>query len=447
MNENWLQRRLPNSSSRQQDHRTPFQRDRARILHSAAFRRLQAKTQVMGVGQSDFYRTRLTHSLEAAQIGSGITAQLRSKFGDQCQKLLPREDSLIEAICLAHDIGHPPFGHGGEVALNFMMHSFGGFEGNGQTFRIVTKLEPYTEHFGMNLSRRTLIGLMKYPQIIDRLACPQVPAAPVNFRQLKASDWHPPKGLYADDIELLEWVLAPLSTNDKKQFQKISINTDKHHRTKFKSFDCSIMELADDIAYGIHDMEDAIVTGVVNKDSFIEYVVKPLTQLNDNWLNELIKSLASKLFSHQHHLQKDAIGALVNYLITAIELIDLNETRDCDFAEPLLRFNAALPATQAQALQVFKDYVFKFVIKKTDIQRMEYKGQQIIMELFEAFASDPQRLLPESTCQRWLLACENSQNPQRVIADYLSGMTDEFATKVYNSLFLANGLSVREENY
>ena len=155
MNENWLQRRFSNSLSRQQDHRSQFQRDRARILHSAAFRRLQAKTQVMGIGQSDFYRTRLTHSLEASQIGSGITAQLRSKFAQQCQHLLPAEDSLIEAICLAHDIGHPPFGHGGEVALNFMMHNFGGFEGNGQTFRIVTKLEPYTEHHGMNLSRRT----------------------------------------------------------------------------------------------------------------------------------------------------------------------------------------------------------------------------------------------------------------------------------------------------
>ncbi len=438
MNENWLQRRLNSGVSRQQDHRSPFQRDRARILHSAAFRRLQAKTQVMGVGQSDFYRTRLTHSLEASQIGSGITAQLRAKYPQQCQQLLPQDDSLIEAICLAHDIGHPPFGHGGEVALNYMMHNFGGFEGNGQTFRIVTNLEPYTEHFGMNLSRRTLLGLLKYPQIIDRLAKHQIPAAPVNFRQLKASDWHPPKGLYADDIEMLEWVLMPLSDNDKAQFQQLQAKENDHQKTKFKSFDCSIMELADDIAYGIHDLEDAIVTAMVAKDSFVAFVIEPLQMVDDAWLQTAVATLADKLFSRQHHLQKEAIGSLVNYLITSIELVDLNKTVGTDFVEPLLRFNAALPVKVAAVLTIFKQFVYRFVIKQTDIQRMEYKGQQIVMELFEAFNSDPQRLLPDATSQRWLYACENSQNPQRIIADYLSGMTDEYATKVYNSLFLAD---------
>ena len=109
-NDIWQQRRSNNVTNRQQDHRSPFQRDRARILHSAAFRRLQAKTQVMGVGQSDFYRTRLTHSLEVSQIGSGIVAQLKSKYVELGQVLFPEEDSLIESLCLAHDIGHPPFG-------------------------------------------------------------------------------------------------------------------------------------------------------------------------------------------------------------------------------------------------------------------------------------------------------------------------------------------------
>ncbi|MEW6996430.1 anti-phage deoxyguanosine triphosphatase [Colwelliaceae bacterium BS250] len=446
MNENWLQRRLSNSSSRQQDHRSSFQRDRARILHSAAFRRLQAKTQVMGIGQSDFYRTRLTHSLEAAQIGSGIAAQLRAKYPKQSSQLIPNDDSLIEAICLAHDIGHPAFGHGGEIALNYMMHNFGGFEGNGQTFRIVTNLEPYTEHFGMNLSRRTLLGLLKYPQIIDKLTKHQVPANPVNFRQLKASDWHPPKGLYNDDLAMLEWVLAPLSNADKTQFQQLSAVSNQHHKTCFKSFDCSMMELADDIAYGIHDMEDAIVTGMVTKQSFIDHVITPLRDLDDHWLTKSLDSLADKLFSKQHHLQKDAIGSLVNYLITAIELVDVNVTKQTDFDEPLLRFNAALPETVNAALKIFKRYVFEFVIKKTEIQRMEYKGQQIVMELFEAFASDPQRLLPKATSERWLRASENSQNPQRVIADYLSGMTDEYAIKVYNSLFLANAHQIVDEH-
>jgi len=110
MSQIWLERRSPSVVKRQHDHRSPFQRDRARILHSAAFRRLQSKTQVMGSGQSDFYRTRLTHSLEAAQIGSGIIAQLRSKYPLESTELFPDDDALIEALCLAHDIGHPPFG-------------------------------------------------------------------------------------------------------------------------------------------------------------------------------------------------------------------------------------------------------------------------------------------------------------------------------------------------
>ncbi|NMP15626.1 MULTISPECIES: anti-phage deoxyguanosine triphosphatase [unclassified Thalassotalea] len=447
MNENWLQRQDQGTRSRVLDHRSPFQRDRARILHSAAFRRLQSKTQVMGVGQSDFYRTRLTHSLEAAQIGSGICAQLRNKYPTLSQQLLPTEDALIEAVCLAHDIGHPPFGHGGEVALNFMMHNFGGFEGNGQTFRIVTKLEPYTEHFGMNLTRRTLLGLIKYPQVVERLANQQAQTPPVNFRQLKAGDWHPPKGLYKDDLKIIDWVLAPLSEKDRNEFQKVIVNGNGHHKTCYKSLDCSIMELADDIAYGIHDMEDAIVTRVVSRESFEQNVVRPLSELDDEFLNKHTTAIFEKLFSYKRYLQKDAIGMLVNYLITHIELQDLNDSIGTNFQEPLLRYNAALPAKQAQALKIFKDYVYKFVIKQPDIQRMEYKGQQIVMELFEAFASDPARLLPISTNERWQVACQQGENPHRVIADYLSGMTDEHAIRVYDSLFLSQGLNKSQDLY
>ncbi|WP_371373165.1 anti-phage deoxyguanosine triphosphatase [Thalassotalea aquiviva] len=445
MNQAWQYRQLDIQNTRLQDHRSPFQRDRARILHSAAFRRLQSKTQVMGVGMSDFYRTRLTHSLEAAQIGSGISAQLRSKYPKQCQQLLPQEDSLIESLCLAHDIGHPPFGHGGEVALNYMMHKFGGFEGNGQTFRIVTQLERYTEHYGMNLSRRTLLGLIKYPQFIDRLSNHE-PSEPVNFRQLKASDWQPPKGLYLDDSTAFHWVLEPLCDSDKELFQTIKQKKNTHHKTQFKSLDCSIMELADDIAYGIHDMEDAIVTGVVSKRSFVSAVTEKLVDIGGQWVEQHANTLAEKLFSNQHHQQKDAIGALVNFLITSIELVDINQADGFEFEQPLLRFNARLPKEANAVLKVFKDYVLNYVIKQTDIQRLEYKGQQIVMELFEAFASDPQRLLPPATCERWRYAQANGLNPHRVIADYLSGMTDEFATKVYNNLFIADAQGVNENH-
>ncbi len=439
MSEVWLERRLTKVSKRQQDHRDPFQRDRARILHSAAFRRLQSKTQVMGSGQSDFYRTRLTHSLEAAQIGSGITAQLRCKYPTLCQNYFPSTDSLIEAICLAHDIGHPPFGHGGEVALHYMMRNHGGFEGNGQTFRIVARLEPFSEYHGMNLSRRTLLGLLKYPQTLEQLNNQNETNNIDSFRQLKASQWHPPKGLYSDDSDIIDWLLAPLSPDDRTLFQSIKQNENCHSKTRFKSLDCSIMELADDIAYGIHDLEDAIVTNVVNQQDFQSNVIEKLLSLEDDWLTQYCQTLTTKLFSEQHHLQKDAIGGLVNYLITSIELTDLNE-RDVNttFSEPLLRYNATLPRTIMQVLQVFKDFVYNFVIKQTSIQRLEYRGQQIVMELFQALSSDPMRLLPPSSAKRWQLANDNGDNAHRVIADYVSGMTDEYASRLHQTLFVAN---------
>lgn len=439
MNEIWLERRLKKVSKRQHDHRDPFQRDRARILHSAAFRRLQSKTQVMGSGQSDFYRTRLTHSLEAAQIGSGITAQLRCKSPQLCQKLFPLTDSLVEAICLAHDIGHPPFGHGGEVALHYMMRQHGGFEGNGQTFRIVARLEPFSKHNGMNLSRRTLLGLLKYPQTLEKLNNAPNHTIIDNFRQLQANEWHPPKGLYKDDEDIINWLLNPLSLNDRNLFQQINTQPKGHSKTRFKSLDCSIMELADDIAYGIHDLEDAVFTGVVNQQDFDSHVIQKLILLDDAWLSEYCQTLTNNLFSEEHYLQKDAIGGLVNYFITAIELTDLNEhNSDVHFEEPLLQYNATLPQTIMQALQIFKDFVYNFVIKQTSIQRLEYRGQQIVMELFEALSSDPLRLLPKNSAKRWQQAKDSGKNEYRVIADYIAGMTDDYATRLYQTLFLPN---------
>jgi dGTPase len=427
----WSARSFPQQVERDGDHRSVFQRDKARILHSAAFRRLQAKTQVLGVGMSDFYRTRLTHSLEASQIGQGIAAQLRNKQPDLTAHL-GLSDTLIEALCLAHDIGHPPFGHGGETALHYMMRNHGGFEGNGQTFRIVTKLEPYTLAHGMNLSRRTLLGLVKYPNYIQTLNTKVSDNSPLPHRQIKASDWHPPKGLYQCDDDMFAWLIAPLTSEDKVQFMGYSSAqlTGTHHKTRFKSFDCSIMELADDIAYGIHDLEDAIVMGIVNRQQFESEVVAPLAQLDPCWLASNIASLCHKLFSSHHHERKDAIGALVNCFITHIQI----ELTDTAFTLDLLKYNATFAPAYQQALSVFKKFVYQRVICKPDIQLLEYKGQQVIMELFEAFASDPARLLPENTRQRWQEA-EKVDNGHRVICDYISGMTDEFASRLYNNLF------------
>ncbi len=437
----WSQRRASNQSQRQGDHRNPFQRDKARILHSAAFRRLQAKTQVLGVGMSDFYRTRLTHSLEASQIGQGIAAQLRSKYPTLTEEL-DLNDHLIEALCLAHDIGHPPFGHGGEIALHCMMHEHGGFEGNGQTFRIINQLEPYTAENGMNLSRRTILGLVKYPNYIDNLNNSQIAKnRPESLRQIKAGDWHPPKGLYLCDKATFDWLISPLSQRDQTQFMEFSADENKHSKTRFKSFDCSIMELADDIAYAIHDLEDAIVMKIINQSQFHQEVVIPLQDMHKLPLSTQISELSNKLFSQHHFQRKDAIGALVNCFITNIDIVE----SEAKFDNPLLKYNASFPHQLASALNLFKQFVYKRVILKPELQIIEYKGQQIVMELFQAFESDPIRLLPENTQERWRKASSNGFG-NRVISDYIAGMTDGYASKLYTDLFLPKSGNLNENH-
>ncbi|MDB2385765.1 anti-phage deoxyguanosine triphosphatase [Shewanella sp.] len=439
-NISWCERRLIEDKKRRNDHRSPYQHDRARILHSAAFRRLQAKTQMLGVGLNDFYRTRLTHSLEVSQIGTGICAQLKQKYPKH--HTLLSSMSLIESLCLAHDIGHPPFGHGGEVALNYMMRDHGGFEGNGQTFRILARLEPYTESYGMNLCRRTLLGVLKYPAPYHLLHQKQPHVDVQHFRQLKPAQWPPVKGIFDDDIKILDWVLSPLSSADKALFlSHQSLDGSAHRRTQYKSFDCSIMELADDIAYAVHDLEDAIVMGIITREQWTQDVEKHLCDSQDNWVSSTFSDIGDRLFSSQHHRRKDAIGTLVNGFVTAIS-IDENT----QFDAPLLRYNASLEQAFAAALDVLKQLVYRYVIRKPEIQMLEYKGQQIVMELFEAFISDPARLLPLHTQERWQAAQAQKLNGHRVIADYISGMTDEFAARLHQHLFSPKASSMIEFN-
>lgn len=432
----WQARHSDEHKLRRNDHRDPFQRDRARILHSAAFRRLQAKTQVHGTGVNDFHRTRLTHSLEAAQIGSGIAAQLKQKQ-PELYDLLP-SDALIEALCLAHDIGHPPYGHGGEIALNYMMREYGGFEGNAQTFRIVTQLEPYTEHHGMNLTRRSLLGLLKYPAPISHTRAEKQPHPVASQRQLKAKDWTPAKGVYDKDQPQFDWVLAALSSHDKRVLQTMR-NTQRqpleHNKTRFKSLDCSIMELADDIAYGVHDLEDAIVLELVDKDMWQASAAAQLKQQTNTWLSEHIDSITQLLFSGKHYERKDAIGGIVNALLTSIEV---KAVPDSQFDCPLLHYNAYLDKDMAAVLKILKRFVSDYVIQVPRVQIFEYKGQQIIMDLFEAFSADPERLLPESTRKLWQTASGQQDNGMRVIADYVSAMTDGYAQKMHQQLFAAH---------
>lgn len=443
----YWQDRILADQPREKDHRPPYRRDRGRILHSAAFRCLQAKTQIHAIGENDFYRTRLTHSLEVAQIGSSLVAQMKfteaftqlakqtqsdkAELQKQLKGLLPSND-LIESLCFAHDIGHPPFGHGGEVALNYMMRDHGGFEGNAQTFRLLAKLEPYTQCAGMNLTRRTLLGVVKYPTFLN-LSSPQYGQMDLNpnvdIRNLKINQWRPGKGLFRDDKEIFDWLLTPLNEQDRQLFQQFKQNRTSPTetlKTKFKSLDCSIMELADDIAYGVHDLEDAIVVGVVNRHQW-QQAIEALKKTPSEWIHKHIDSITEKLFSDQHYLRKNAIGALVNYLITSVrwKLTD-------DFSEPLLRYNAELPPEVEAVLQELKIFVNNYVIRNVDNQRIEYKGQRMLTEMFQIFETNPERLLPRNTAMRWKNAEDSAK--KRIICDYIAGMSDAHAMRVYQQL-------------
>ncbi|OIQ24764.1 anti-phage deoxyguanosine triphosphatase [uncultured Vibrio sp.] len=431
----WQDRHDDEHKIRRDDHRSPYQRDRARILHSAAFRRLQAKTQVHGNSIDDFHRTRLTHSLEAAQLGTGIVAQLKKKQPD-FRALLP-SDSLIDSLCLAHDIGHPPYGHGGEIALNYMMRDHGGFEGNAQTFRIVTQLEPYTEHFGMNLSRRALLGLIKYPAYLSQTQSKDRAKASFDQRRLNAKDWMPAKGLYDCDQHFFDWVIKPLSNNDQDQLSQLRsapLSSRQHNKTRFKSLDCSIMELADDIAYGVHDLEDAIALGMINRNQWVEAAASQLAECGESWFEEHIASITEMLFSGKHHKRKDAIGGMVNALLTSITIKPV----EADFQCQLLAYNAFLDCNMDKALTILKRFVNQHVIQIPQVQVVEYKGQQIIMDLFEALSANAERLLPDIERSKWQLSKGNQSQELRVIADYISGMTDGHAQRLHQQLFASS---------
>ena len=422
----WQQRLLNQQKHRPNDNRSAWQIDRSRIIHAAAFRRLQAKTQIMAIGVNDFYRTRLTHSLEVSQIGSGLLRHLKRHYSDFSH--FP-STSLIETLCLAHDIGHPPFGHGGEIALNYLMREHGGFEGNAQTLRIVTKLEPYTKGFGMNLTRRTLLGFIKYPAIIDKLWHQQPEHSPTR-RYILSSDWLPAKGIYQCDSDVFDWVLAPFSANDRALLQQMAVKDAFRHKTLFKSLDCAIMEYADDIAYAVHDLEDAIATGTLNESEWRHFAVPELTALESKWLTQNLDRISQHLFSDEESERKDCIGELVNLFIVNCELT----VQHSDFESPLLHYTVTMKPEFQAILQVLKTFVYRRLIREPKMQQIEFSGQTLLIDLFEVFASDPMRLLPYTT-QALYQQAQGETEQMRVLADYLGGMSDEYARKAHSRLF------------
>lgn len=429
----WEARRSGNVAPRPgADYRDPSTRDRARVIHSAAFRRLQAKTQVLGIGEGDFHRTRLTHSMEVAQIARGIVRMLKEGGAEAGSwwAWLPGPN-LIETIALCHDLGHPPFGHGGEVALNYAMRDAGGFEGNGQTLRLLSSLEAHTEGHGLDLTRRSLLGVLKYPAPYEAVVRKCLPIPPVSPTQLKRDDWKPPKCYMATESAVVEWMLEPFGSEDRVRLCSVGeAKPDKHAKTSFCAFDTSIMELADDIAYGVHDFEDAIALRLVTRDDW----EGAAAALDAVWAAEVqlgsADALGVQLFGRSAAVRKQAIGGLVNAFIISVR-VGLQD----GFAHPLLRHRARLAPAAEHFLGWLKELVVRRVIRNPQVQTLEYRGQQLIVQLFEALRSDPERLLKESFREQ-IDGAVGEQARSRVICDYIAGMTDEYATRMFERLFV-----------
>ena len=432
----WKERRAPVGVKRHDDQREEYERDRARVIHSSAFRRLQAKTQILGVLEGDFHRTRLTHSMEVAQIARGLVLNLQKRF-PELKDLLPRLEQ-IETTGLAHDLGHPPFGHGGETALNYAMADYGGFEGNGQTLRILTLLESHTPANGLDLTRRTLLGVLKYPIPYSNLCRTSLPenadkSVHSNFQRT----WEPPKCFLDTDQEVFNWIIAPFSEMDKVIFsENTSPTKNRHGRSLHKSLDASLMNLADDIAYGIHDFEDGIVLRLLTNEHWQEVA----HQLDPKWAekNNLlqIETMLFKRIDNSGYNRRRAVGALVHALISSAEL-KLNE----EFEETLLGWNVVLPEEPNCFLKALKKTVSRHVIQLNTVQAATFKGRKIILSLFDALSNEPEMLLPSSFQILWRAAKSDLQQ-KRIICDFIAGMTDQYANRFYERLFIPGHGSV-----
>lgn len=417
------------------DTREPYQRDLGRIIHSASFRRLQTKTQVMGTGEGDFHRTRLTHSLEVGQIGRGIVWNLAAREEAPYRAVLPSSE-LIEAICFAHDLGHPPFGHGGERALHSEMKAYGGFEGNAQTIRILTRLEKYYRGEGIRGTRRLILGVLKYP----------VAYGEYGADALKPK---PPKCFYDEDKPLVEQALSIFSTNDQQEFRRLGLNG----KPLYKDFDCSIMELADDIAYGVHDLEDGIGRHILKRDEVGGSILDGFKSAGVDHIRDVsVADLVGKLFSSDTCERKHAISLLVGYFIMSIEV-----RRQGIFESPLLDLNAYVSgATRALLDHLSKGITYKKIVRRREVQTLEYKGERIIRDLFQAFAERPLSLVGAATLDpfgngagqvlreldetkgegAWLEIEEPKRRlVARAICDFIAGMTNPYAEKYHRRLF------------
>ncbi|KFI52483.1 deoxyguanosinetriphosphate triphosphohydrolase [Bifidobacterium biavatii] len=396
--------------------RTAFERDRARLIHSSALRRLGAKSQVLVAGTDDFARTRLTHTLEVAQIGR------------QIGKLLGCDPDVVDCACLAHDLGHPPFGHNGEQALARIAANIGGFEGNAQTLRLLTRLEPKImfpdgRSAGVNLTRASLDAAVKYPWMLaeaGRLAA-EHGAKPTKFC------------VYPDDEPVFRWLKtgAPAAT---------------------KPMEAQVMDLADDIAYSVHDVEDAIATGAFNPIALADAkLIDRIVEATRAWYGErwdadsLVAAFARlrrlRLLPDHFNGSRSSLAQLKNAtsdLIGRFAWSVEEATRAAYGAGPLVRYgaNVVIPEETSYEIVALKGIAVYFVMEPRAREPLHQEERRIVEDLIDVLMADsprPSDALETVFLDDWNDAT-NDDERLRVAVDQVASLTDTSALALHSIL-------------
>jgi dGTPase len=409
--------------------RSDFERDRARVLHSAALRRLAAKTQVVTAGSADFPRTRLTHSLECAQIGRELGRELGC------------DPDLVDAACLAHDIGHSPFGHNGETALNELAADVGGFEGNAQSLRLLTRLEPKVLGAGLNLTRATLDATLKYPwfrtspggttppkppPILGGNLPPQTPAAPPPGQGPGTKF-----GVYAEDAEVFGWIRQGAQAGRRR------------------CLEAQVMDWADDVAYSVHDLEDGFVAGLItlkNLNSLTERTVVSHTtattyvgeDVSVAELTDVLDALlALDVWPASYDGGPDSAAALKNVTSELIGRFSVAAQRTTLAAHPrpLTRYAADLIVPRQQRLEcaLLKGITAHYVMTRAGVIAAQARERELLAELAFAVERGAPGTLDPLLRPAWH-AAQTDTARHRVLIDQIASLTDTSAIAWHHRL-------------
>lgn len=399
-------------SSRINDYRSDFQIDRDRVIYSSEFRRLQGKTQVFLPGEYDFYRTRLTHSIEVAQIGRSLCNYLNNKETNLLSNDYYIDSDLVEAACLAHDLGHPPFGHAGERTLNKLMHPYGGFEGNAQTLRLITEILYRGEdgRRGMNPTRAFIDSILKYKSL---------------FRHFFKPENH---FLYNYQKKFVEFVFEGTDI-----YNLYAPGDDENQLNNLRSIECMIMDWADDTAYAINDLVDSISGGFITIEKLHSWQKSKGDTFSDtenNYLEEIISWIKSGRY-------KAKFGSQIGDFINACTLEE--RSTPFDHLTNRYKYNLVIDEEQKHKAAFYKKISVQLVFKSPQLHQMEFKGNQMLTNIFQVIVDNyidkkGMTLLPDFTGSMILKEKEEAGRA-RLACDYIAGMTDVYALRTYRRLF------------